>query len=52
MKSKTMQGWECPKCGSIYSLFVTECRLCRGSNIKTVTSGWTTSPVVEKDKEE
>ncbi len=33
-----MVGWECGKCGSVYSPFVTECPTCKNSNIRVVTS--------------
>ena len=29
-----LQGWECPKCGSIYSPFIPECGICRMSKVK------------------
>lgn len=29
------QGWECPKCGSIYAPFVTSCFSCSKTNYKT-----------------
>ena len=44
-KSKSLQGWECPKCGSVYAIWVTDCWGCRNSNIKVTTSSGTTSDI-------
>ena len=41
-KKKTIsQGWECPKCGSVYAIWVSECPTCKNSNIKITTRGYT-----------
>jgi uncharacterized OB-fold protein len=32
-----MQGWECPKCGSVYSPWVYECATCKNSNVRVVS---------------
>lgn len=32
-----LEGWECPKCGSVYSPFITSCERCANSNIKIIT---------------
>ena len=33
------QGWECPKCGSVYSPITTKCAVCpQGSSITSGTS--------------
>ncbi len=29
-----LQGWECPKCGSVYGPFVQECERCKDSNVR------------------
>lgn len=33
-----LQGWECPKCGSVYGPFVQECDQCKNSNVRTIDS--------------
>lgn len=38
---KPMQGWECPKCGSVYSPLTFECSSCKNSGIKVRTSNTT-----------
>ena len=39
---KTMQqGWECPKCGSVYAIWVDSCTTCRNSNVRIVISDGT-----------
>lgn len=35
---KHMQGWECPKCGSVYSPLTFECTSCKNSGVKVRTS--------------
>src|SRR5512147_1707304 len=37
-KKSPAQGWECPKCGSVYAIWVSECKTCKNSNIKIVSS--------------
>lgn len=37
-KNYIQQGWECPKCGSVYAIWVSECGTCKNSNIRLVTS--------------
>lgn len=39
-------GWECPKCGSVYSPYITECSLCRNSNWKVIPAPTYTMPNV------
>lgn len=31
------QGWECPKCGSVYAPFMTECKKCNRNDVPTCT---------------
>lgn len=38
---KHMQGWECPKCGSVYSPLTFECSSCKNSGIRVKTSNGT-----------
>ena len=40
-KAKIVQGWECPKCGSVYAIWVSSCPICQNSNIKIVTTNTT-----------
>lgn len=40
--SKSLQGWECPKCGSVYAIWVDSCSTCKNSNIRLVTSSEST----------
>ena len=35
----TPKGWECPKCGRVYSPFTSMCLYCGGEHTTTVTSG-------------
>lgn len=35
----TPKGWECPKCGRVYSPFTPMCWYCGGEQTITVTSG-------------
>jgi uncharacterized OB-fold protein len=35
------QGWECPKCGSVYAIWVDECSTCKNSNVKIISTGGT-----------
>ena len=37
-KGRKLQGWECPKCGSVYSPLTFECPTCKNSGIKVRTS--------------
>lgn len=43
-----MIGWECGKCGSVYSPFVTECPTCKNSNIKITYSPYSTPSIGDK----
>lgn len=40
---KPLQGWECPKCGSVYAFYVSECGTCKNSNFVIRTSTKTTA---------
>lgn len=40
-KNVNTQGWECPKCGSVYAIWVSECGRCVNSNVKTFTQPYT-----------
>lgn len=35
---KPVQGWECPKCGSVYAIWISKCDRCENSNIRTVST--------------
>ena len=39
----TVQGWRCPRCGSVWAPWVKECEACRDSNLLFISSG-TTNP--------
>lgn len=41
-----LQGWECPKCGSVYGPFVQICGQCRNSNIQIIDSPGTSESVI------
>lgn len=41
IKQNTLKGWECPKCGSVYAIWVSECGTCKNSNIRITTAGGT-----------
>jgi len=32
-EKKIAQGWQCPRCGSIYAIWVSECPRCVNSNV-------------------
>lgn len=36
--SNTPQGWECPKCGSVYAPYVAKCGNCNHSTPKVTTA--------------
>jgi predicted RNA-binding Zn-ribbon protein involved in translation (DUF1610 family) len=35
------QGWECPKCGSVWAIWVDRCKHCENSNVKLTYTTWT-----------
>ena len=34
----SMKGWECPKCGRVYSPYTSMCPYCKNNEYKTYTS--------------
>ena len=39
----TIQGWECPKCGSVYSPYTSKCSVCPQGTITSSGTNITTS---------
>mgnify|MGYP001608228187 CR=1 FL=1 len=47
------QGWECPKCGSVYAIWVASCSTCKNSNLKkgeikaSISYGFSSAPYMD-----
>jgi len=37
---RTSQGWVCPKCGSVYAIWVAQCSICRPKVVAADTTDW------------